>query len=136
MELIEKENPKLKRILNKNYATLQIEQSKLADLLDLIATIPFTHNSLKAKDILGHVYEYFLGEFASAEGKKGGQFYTPKSIVNLMVEMIDLTKEECMTLRWAVVGFLSQVRNSSKNTAEPSTTSPSLGKSPTRPHGD
>ena len=89
MELIEKENPKLKRILNKNYATLQIEQSKLADLLDLIATIPFTHHSLKAKDILGHVYEYFLGEFASAEGKKGGQFYTPKSIVNLMVEMIE-----------------------------------------------
>ncbi len=88
MELIEKENPKLKRILNKNYAQLQIEQSKLADLLDLIATIPFTHESLKAKDILGHVYEYFLGQFASAEGKKGGQFYTPKSIVNLIVEMV------------------------------------------------
>ena len=88
MELIEKENPKLKRILNKNYAQLQIEQSKLADLLDLIATIPFIHESLKAKDILGHVYEYFLGQFASAEGKKGGQFYTPKSIVNLIVEMV------------------------------------------------
>ena len=70
MELIEKENPKLKRILNKNYAQLQIEQTKLADLLDLIATIPFTHDSLKAKDILGHVYEYFLGQFAAAEGKK------------------------------------------------------------------
>ena len=89
MELIEKENPKLKRILNKNYAQLQIEQGKLADLLDLIATIPFNHNTLKAKDILGHVYEYFLGQFAAAEGKKGGQFYTPKSIVNLIVEMIE-----------------------------------------------
>jgi len=88
MELIEKENPKLKRILNKNYAQLQIEQNKLADLLDLIATIPFSHETLKAKDILGHVYEYFLGQFASAEGKKGGQFYTPKSIVNLIVEMV------------------------------------------------
>ncbi len=88
MELIEKENPKLKRILNKNYAQLQIEQNKLADLLDLIATIPFSHESLKAKDILGHVYEYFLGQFAAAEGKKGGQFYTPKSIVNLIVEMV------------------------------------------------
>ena len=84
MELIEKENPKLKRILNKNYAQLQIEQNKLADLLDLIATIPFSHETLKAKDILGHVYEYFLGQFAAAEGKKGGQFYTPKSIVNLL----------------------------------------------------
>jgi len=89
MELIEKENPKLKRILNKNYAQLQIEQSKLGDLLDLIATIPFNHDSLKAKDILGHVYEYFLGQFAAAEGKKGGQFYTPKSIVNLIIEMVE-----------------------------------------------
>ncbi len=89
MELIEKENPKLKRILNKNYAQLQIEQNKLADLLDLIATIPFTHDTLKAKDILGHVYEYFLGQFAAAEGKKGGQFYTPKSIVNLLVELVE-----------------------------------------------
>ena len=89
MELIEKENPKLKRILNKNYAQLQIEQNKLADLLDLIATIPFAHETLKAKDILGHVYEYFLGQFASAEGKKGGQFYTPKSIVNLIVELVE-----------------------------------------------
>ncbi len=89
MELIEKENPRLKRILNKNYAQLQIEQNKLADLLDLIATIPFAHETLKAKDILGHVYEYFLGQFAAAEGKKGGQFYTPKSIVNLIVEMVE-----------------------------------------------
>ena len=89
MELIEKENPKLKRILNKNYAQLQIEQTKLADLLDLIASIPFTHDTLQSKDILGHVYEYFLGMFAAAEGKKGGQFYTPKSIVNLLVEMVE-----------------------------------------------
>jgi len=89
MELIEKENPKLKRILNKNYAQLQIEQTKLADLLDLIASIPFTHDTLHSKDILGHVYEYFLGMFAAAEGKKGGQFYTPKSIVNLIVEMVE-----------------------------------------------
>ncbi len=89
MDTIEKENPKLKRILNKNYAQLQIEQSKLADLLDLISEIPFVHETLKSKDILGHVYEYFLGQFASAEGKKGGQFYTPKSIVNLIVEMVE-----------------------------------------------
>jgi len=89
MELIEKENLKLKRILNKNYAQLQIEQTKLADLLDLIASIPFTHETMQSKDILGHVYEYFLGMFAAAEGKKGGQFYTPKSIVNLIVEMVE-----------------------------------------------
>jgi type I restriction enzyme M protein len=89
MILIEKENPKLKRLLKKDYAQLEIDETKLADLLDLIATIPFSHGTLRSKDILGHVYEYFLGQFASAEGKKGGQFYTPKSIVNLMVEMVE-----------------------------------------------
>lgn len=89
MGIIEKENPKLKGILNKNYAKLDIDPSKLVALVNLIATIPFTHNSLKAKDILGHVYEYFLGKFAAAEGQKGGQFYTPKSIVNLIVQMIE-----------------------------------------------
>lgn len=89
MDAIEKENQRLKNILNKDYARLQIDQNKLADLLDLIATIPFVHESMKSKDILGHVYEYFLGEFASAEGKKGGQFYTPKSIVSLIVEMVE-----------------------------------------------
>ncbi|MEA2019190.1 MAG: N-6 DNA methylase, partial [Campylobacterota bacterium] len=89
MDLIEKENIQLKRILNKNYAQLQIEQSKLSELINLISTIPFTHDTLKSKDILGHVYEYFLGQFAAAEGKKGGQFYTPKSIVNLIIEMVE-----------------------------------------------
>lgn len=89
MDVIEKENPKLKRILNKNYARLDIEPSKLVALVNLIATIPFNHNTLRSKDILGHVYEYFLGNFAAAEGQRGGQFYTPKSIVNLIVEMIE-----------------------------------------------
>jgi len=89
MEAIEKENPKLKRILNKSYAKLDIDPSKLVALVNLIAEIPFTHHSLKSKDILGHVYEYFLGKFAAAEGQRGGQFYTPKSIVNLIVQMIE-----------------------------------------------
>jgi type I restriction enzyme M protein len=88
LDAIEKDNPKLKGVLNKQYARLQIDQAKLGELIDLIATIPFIHASLQAKDILGHVYEYFLGQFALAEGKKGGQFYTPKSIVTLIVEML------------------------------------------------
>jgi len=88
LEAIEKDNPKLKGVLNKQYGRLQIDQAKLGELIDLIATIPFKHASLHAKDILGHVYEYFLGQFALAEGKKGGQFYTPKSIVSLIVEML------------------------------------------------
>ncbi|WP_321531818.1 class I SAM-dependent DNA methyltransferase [uncultured Desulfuromonas sp.] len=88
LDAIEKDNPKLKGVLNKSYGRLQIDPAKLGELIDLIATIPFKHALLQAKDILGHVYEYFLGQFALAEGKKGGQFYTPKSIVSLIVEML------------------------------------------------
>ncbi len=89
LEAIEKENPRLKGVLNRTYAALQIDPANLGELIDLIATIPFQHASLKAKDILGHVYEYFLGQFALAEGKKGGQYFTPKSIVSLIVEMLE-----------------------------------------------
>jgi len=89
LDAIERDNPKLKGILNKQYSRLLIDQSKLGELIDLIATIPFLHESLGAKDILGHVYEYFLGQFALTEGKKGGQFYTPKAIVSLIVEMLE-----------------------------------------------
>ncbi len=87
LEAVEKDNPKLKGVLEKDFARKQID-SALPGLIDLIAEIPFHHGTLKAKDILGHVYEYFLGEFAIAEGKKGGQYYTPKSIVTTIVEML------------------------------------------------
>jgi type I restriction enzyme M protein len=91
LEAIEKENPRLKGIIEKNrYMQLQLEPSKLVELISkLISSIPFRHASLNAKDILGHVYEYFLGQFALAEGKKGGQYYTPKSIVSVIVEMLE-----------------------------------------------
>ena len=90
LEGIERDNPKkLKGVLNKSYSSLKIDQAKLNELINLIATIPFDHKSLNSKDILGHVYEYMLGQFALAEGKKGGQFYTPASIVSLIVEMIE-----------------------------------------------
>lgn len=88
LDAIEKDNPKLKGVLNRQYGRLQIDQSKLIELINLISEIPFSHDTLHSKDILGHVYEYFLGQFALAEGKKGGQFYTPKSIVSLIVEML------------------------------------------------
>ncbi|AOU96795.1 restriction endonuclease subunit M [Acidihalobacter yilgarnensis] len=88
LEAVEKENPKLKGVLEKDYARKQIDAA-LPGLIDLIAEIPFKHGTLHAKDILGHVYEYFLGEFAMAEGKKGGQYYTPKSIVTTIVEMLE-----------------------------------------------
>jgi type I restriction enzyme M protein len=90
LEAVERENPKLKGFIEKNrYARLEIPQENLGGLIDLIATIPFEHADLHAKDILGHVYEYFLGQFALAEGKKGGQYFTPKSIVSLIVAMLE-----------------------------------------------
>lgn len=88
LEAIEKDNPRLKNVLNKTYQQLQLDPDNLRGLIDLVASIPFKHDDLAAADILGHVYEYFLGQFALAEGKKGGQYYTPKSIVGLIVEML------------------------------------------------
>lgn len=85
---IESENPKLKGILDKRYARAHLPDGKLGELVDLISTIGFGQNASQAKDILGQVYEYFLGQFASAEGKKGGQFYTPASIVKTLVAVL------------------------------------------------
>ena len=87
MILIEKENPTLKGVLDKRYARPEIDKRRLGELIDLISTIKL-HDSGE-KDILGKVYEYFLGQFASAEGKGGGEFYTPTSIVKTLVEMIE-----------------------------------------------
>ncbi len=89
MDAIERENPTLKGVLPKIYAKENLDQQTLGGLIDLIANTAIGDAAAKSKDLLGRVYEYFLGEFANAEGKKGGQFYTPKSIVRLMVEMIE-----------------------------------------------
>ena len=108
LEQIEADNPKLKGVLNKLYTRLQIDQIKLGELIDLVATIPFTHASLNSKDILGHVYEYMLGQFALAEGKKGGQFYTPKSIVSLIVQMLEPFKGRVYDPAMGSGGFFVQ----------------------------
>lgn len=89
MEAIEKINPTLKGILPKVFARPNLDKASLGGLIDLVGNIAIGSEEAKSKDLLGRVYEYFLGEFANAEGKKGGQFYTPKSIVKLMVEMIE-----------------------------------------------
>jgi len=89
MDLIEEENPSLKGVLPRQYARPALDKQRLGELIDLISTIGLGDRENKAKDILGRVYEYFLGQFADAEGKKGGQFYTPKSIVTLLVEMLE-----------------------------------------------
>lgn len=84
---IEDANPKLKGILDKRFARTQIEPARLGALIDLVSKIGFSSED-KAKDVLGEVYEYFLGQFATAEGKKGGQFYTPRSVVEVLVEVL------------------------------------------------
>lgn len=92
MTAIEKENKPLKGVLQKDYARPDLDKRMLGEVVDLISTIGFDNKDGKAKDILGRVYEYFLGKFASAEGKLGGQFYTPACIVKLLVEMIEPLK--------------------------------------------
>ncbi|MEW8693039.1 MAG: class I SAM-dependent DNA methyltransferase [Candidatus Thiodiazotropha endolucinida] len=108
LEAIEHDNPKLKGVLNRQYTQLRIDQAKLGELIDQIATIPFQHKSLDSKDILGHVYEYFLGQFALAEGKKGGQFYTPKAIVSLIVQMLEPYKGRVYDPAMGSGGFFVQ----------------------------
>ncbi|WP_295641866.1 class I SAM-dependent DNA methyltransferase [uncultured Methylibium sp.] len=88
LEAVEKDNPKLKNVLDKSYARWRVDDA-LPGLIDEFSKVPFHHGSLRAKDILGHIYEYFLGEFSIAAGKRGGEFYTPKSIVTLIVQMLE-----------------------------------------------
>ncbi|WP_193090689.1 class I SAM-dependent DNA methyltransferase [Advenella sp. FME57] len=85
---IETENASLKGILDKRYGRAQLPDGKLGELVDVVSTIGFGVDPSAARDVLGQVYEYFLGQFASAEGKKGGQFYTPASIVKTLVAVL------------------------------------------------
>ncbi len=89
MDLIEKENPSLVGVLPKDYARPALDSHRLGELIDLIGTIGLGDKQSRSHDLLGRVYEYFLGQFADAEGKRGGQFYTPQSIVNLLVTMLE-----------------------------------------------
>jgi type I restriction enzyme M protein len=89
MEEIEKENPVLKDILPKIYAQTNLEPHVLSNLINIFSKIKFDHKAYQEKDLLGRVYEYFLGQFASAEGKRGGEFFTPRPIVKLLVEILE-----------------------------------------------
>ena len=88
MTLIERDNPALKGILPKDYARPSLDKRRLGELIDLIGTIGLGKEHNQGQDILGRVYEYFLGRFASAEGKRGGEFFTPRPVVRLLVEML------------------------------------------------
>ncbi|HUW95475.1 MAG TPA: class I SAM-dependent DNA methyltransferase [Anaerolineae bacterium] len=85
---IERDNPSLKGVLPKDYAHPRLDKQRLGQLIDLIGNIGLGDEANRSRDILGRVYEYFLSQFASAEGKKGGQFYTPRCVVRVLVEML------------------------------------------------
>lgn len=87
LDTIERDNPTLKGLLDKRFARTQLPTDKLGELVDLISKIGFGAGE-KARDVLGQIYEYFLGQFALAEGKRGGQFYTPESVVRVLVEIL------------------------------------------------
>lgn len=89
MDAIEKDNPSLKGVLPKVFAQEKLDKASLGGLVDLVSTATLGTKEAQSKDLLGRVFEYFLGEFALAEGKKGGQFYTPGSVVKLLVEMLE-----------------------------------------------
>jgi len=88
MLAIERDNPSLKGVLPKDFAHPRLDKQRLGQLIDLIGNIGLGDKENRSKDILGRVYEYFLSQFASAEGKKGGQFYTPRCVVRVLVEML------------------------------------------------
>ncbi|MDI3317840.1 MAG: class I SAM-dependent DNA methyltransferase [Bacillota bacterium] len=89
MAAVERANPALRGVLPKEYARPALDKQRLGQLVDLVSNIRVGDGEARAKDVLGRVYEYFLSRFASAEGKKGGEFFTPASVVRLLVEMIE-----------------------------------------------
>ena len=89
MESIERENDSLKGVLTKNYSRPELDKTRLGELVTLFTNIEVGSSTAQERDVLGRVYEYFLSKFASAEGKLGGEFYTPSCIVRTLVEMIE-----------------------------------------------
>jgi type I restriction enzyme M protein len=88
MEAIERDNPSLRGALPRDYSRPTLASRRLGELVELVGSLEMEQRESQGKDILGRVYEYFLAKFARAEGKNGGQFYTPKSVVKLLVEML------------------------------------------------
>ena len=92
MDTIERQNPSLKGTLPKDYARPALDKPRLGEIIDMMSSVGLIDQGHRTKDILGRVYEYFLGKFASAEGRLGGDFYTPQSVVRVLVEMIEPTQ--------------------------------------------
>ena len=131
MDAIERENPTLKGVLPKDFARPGLDKARLAQLINLVSDIGLGSPADRARDILGRVYEYFLAQFASAEGKKGGQFYTPSRVVRVLVEMLAPYKGRVYDPCCGSAACSSAARSSSRNTAAASATSASTARSPT-----
>ncbi len=129
MAAIEAANRGLKGVLPKDYNRPALDKVMLGELIDLVSGIAMGEPGDKAKDLLGRVYEYFLGGFAGSEGKRGGEFYTPRSVVRVLVEMLEPYKGGCMTRVADQAACSSSARNSSKATADALATSPSTARS-------
>src|SRR5438270_4559345 len=133
MVAIERDNSRLKGVLPKDYASPALDKNRLGELIDLIGTIGLGEKANRSKDILGRVYEYFLSRFASAEGKRGGQFYTPQAVVRLLVEMLAPYRGRVYDPCCGSGGMFVQSENSSKPTAAGSATSVSTVRRATPP---
>jgi type I restriction enzyme M protein len=129
MEAVERDNPSLKGVLPKDYARPALDKQRLGQLINLISNIRVGDEESRSKDVLGRVYEYFLPQFASAEGKKGGEFYTPGCVVRLLSRCWSLTRGGCTTPAAARRGCSSSRRSSSRPTAAGSATSASTVRS-------
>ena len=135
MIAIEKVNPSLKGVLPKDYGRPALNAVMLGELIDLISGIALGKGKDKARDLLGRVYEYFLGQFAGSEGKRGGEFYTPARSCARWLRCWNPTKAASMTPAADRAGCSCNRRNSSRPTAAVWATSPSTGRSQTTQHG-
>ena len=135
MLAIERDNASLKGVLPKDYTRTGLDKARLGQLIDLISNIGLCDRENRAKDVLGRVYEYFLSEFASAEGKKGGQFYTPSRVVRVLVEMLARTRAACSTRAAGPAACSFRPRSSSSRTPASWATSASTGRSRTTRRG-
>ena len=135
MVAIERDNPRLKGILPKDFGRPALDKHRLGELIDVIGTIGLGDAENRSKDILGRVYEYFLTQFASAEGKNGGQFYTPRCVVRVLVEMLAPYKGRVYDPCCGSAGMFVQSESLSKSMAGGSATSRSTVRSPTRRRG-
>ena len=112
MDAIEKENPSLRGVLPKVFARGNLDPTNLGGLIDLVGNIALGDAKARSADILGHVFEYFLGEFALAEGKKGGQFYTPAVLWNCWWKCWNRTRGGCLTRAVGPGACLYSLKNS------------------------